>query len=90
MEDVSIEDVKPRLPPILELPPKKLGMYNDKSIYLYINRNKYYIKYDDLMFSIPEQFKQVKLNEEISISDGIDIINWRMRKGNNKSLGFRN
>jgi hypothetical protein len=56
MEDVKIEDVKPRLPPILELPPKKLGVYNNKSIYLYINRNKYYIKYNDLMFIIPEQF----------------------------------
>ncbi len=91
MKDVSIEDVNPRLPPILDLPPKKLGVYNDKTIYLYINRNKYYLKYDDLMFGIPEQFKQEKLNSSFSISDGIDIIDWRMGKGNNnKGLGFRN
>ena len=75
------------IPTISGLPPKKIGEYNNKTIYLYYNRNKYYIKYDDLMFSIPEQFKKEALNENFSISDAIDIINWRMGK---KGLGCRN
>jgi hypothetical protein len=38
------------------------------------------------MFSIPEQFKKEALNENFSISDAIDIIDWRMGE---KGLGFR-
>jgi hypothetical protein len=69
-----MEDVRARILPILEQPPKKIGVYNNKTVYLYHNKNKYYLKYDNLVFTIPEWAIEPKISDNFTITHPIEII----------------
>jgi hypothetical protein len=56
-----------------------LGVHKAKNIYYCDGKYGWYLRYDNKNYSIPQWAKQENLEEAFSLSDAINIIDWKIR-----------
>ena len=56
-----------------------LGVHKAKNIYYCDGKYGWYLRYDGKNYSIPQWAKQENLEEAFSLSDAINIIEWKIR-----------